>query len=573
MDTKFSRNAYYNFLIWGVLSSLGVTVSTFIDAVLVGNFVGNEGLAAVNLSTPIFLFYALLGVTIGFGANVMIGNRLGASRVKDANIIFQTQLALGLAASALCLVAGVAFRNQLITMLGADSSLFEPAQNYLTMVFFCAPFFIFYQIMAASVRTDADPRLASAASATVIVTNLVLDLVFMKVLDMGIFGASLALSIAEILGFCVLLTHFLRKRSLIRLGIIKAKLSAVKTILKNGFGVGSAYAFQAIVMIVFNTLLVQDTGHNGVLNVALFGIIYTMGLVPFAIYEGASNAVSPVVTIFAGERDGKSMLSVQRLAIITACTAGVIVAVLFIIFAEPIIRFFGITDAAYLSTAILAFRIFSLSVLFSGINTVATAFWQATGRSKLAGCTSVFRNLVLMSAIGIILITGYGAIGLGASYLLSEVVCFLGVVSVEIFSSSRAYIEKHYRTADRVFEKSYIIQKESIEQVSKDIETVCEEWDIGPKQNFFIHLVVEELILNIIKFGLRDNEAKRYIAIKLLDDNGEYTVRIRDNVRSYNPFESSGDNIDNAVINMIRTKTKYNEYQRKLIFNYLYFVM
>ena len=90
---------------------------------------------------------------------------------------------------------------------------------------------------------------------------------------------------------------------------------------------------------------------------------------------------------------------------------------------------------------------------------------------------------------------------------------------------------------------------------------------------FFIHFIAEELLLNIIKFGLREKGEKRYVAIKLLENEDEYIIRIRDNVHTYNPFDSSGDEIDNGVLKLITKKAKYYYYQRKLIFNYLYLII
>ena len=86
--------------------------------------------------------------------------------------------------------------------------------------------------------------------------------------------------------------------------------------------------------------------------------------------------------------------------------------------------------------------------------------------------------------------------------------------------------------------------------------------------------MVEELILNIIKFGLKDTSRQRSIAIKLMENGDEIILRIRDNVHTYNPFEAGdGDEIDNAVINLITKKTQFYNYQRKLIFNYLYLIL
>lgn len=72
---------------------------------------------------------------------------------------------------------------------------------------------------------------------------------------------------------------------------------------------------------------------------------------------------------------------------------------------------------------------------------------------------------------------------------------------------------------------------------------------------------------------MKDGEGQHYIDIKLLEGEGSYTLRIRDNVKAYDPFASEGDNIDNGVLQVIRKRTKVCDYQRKLIFNYLYLII
>ena len=125
-------------------------------------------------------------------------------------------------------------------------------------------------------------------------------------------------------------------------------------------------------------------------------------------------------------------------------------------------------------------------------------------------------------------------------------------------------------------ECSYRIETESMTQISEDLERICEEWEIGIKQAFVINFICEEILLNIIKYGLSNRSASNkeyYISIKLLEKDGDYILRIRDNVSLYNPFESDGDEIDSGVLKLIQKKTKYCDYQRKMIFNNLYLII
>ncbi len=74
------------------MSSLGVTVSTLVDATLVGNFIGSTGLAVANIATPVFLLYLLMGITLGGGAGVLIGKKLGEADLKRCKSGFRLRI-------------------------------------------------------------------------------------------------------------------------------------------------------------------------------------------------------------------------------------------------------------------------------------------------------------------------------------------------------------------------------------------------------------------------------------------------------------------------------------------------
>ena len=572
MNTDFAKSAYRQFALWGILASLAVTVCTIVDALLVGNLVGSDGLAASSLSTPVFLCYALLGITMGVGANVRIGLALGASDIAEANRIFRRLLGLGLLIGVLCW-SPLLFRRAFFRFLGATDALYPLVNRYLTVVLGSAPLFILYHILSVSVRTDSDPKLAAIASGVLIAGNLLLDLLFMLVFRWGIIGASASLCIAEALAIVTLLLHFRKKRALLKLQPALPRWSEMISFAANGFGMGSAYVFQAIVMLAFNKLLIRYGGSAAAINVAIFGVIYTMSTIPFAVYDGAANALSTITAFFLGEADTDSVFAVLKRAVVLAACCGAALALICFFFAEPIAGLFGLPAETAADPAAAAIRLFSVSILFTGINTVMTAFWQSIGRPALAGGMSVLRNLALLLVFGFGLVSHRAILGVSISYVCTEALCCALLLIVRRFSSSRAFLQKTYRAPDRIFENRYLISKDSMAQISGELERISEEWGIPMKVSFTINFICEELLLNIIKFALADERKEHYIAIRLMEQDGSYVLRIRDNVRSYNPFETDGDAIDNGVLTLIRKKTKEYTYQRKMIFNYLYMVI
>ena len=148
-------------------------------------------------------------------------------------------------------------------------------------------------------------------------------------MNWGLVGASASLCIAETVGTLILLTHFWNKQALLSFHFHIPTGNEIKEYVENGFGVGSAFIFQAVVMLVFNTMLLKGNSENGTFSVAVFGVIYTMSTIPGAMFDGAGAAASTVISILGGEKDWKGMLAVYHDGLRIVAAAGMIMALFF----------------------------------------------------------------------------------------------------------------------------------------------------------------------------------------------------------------------------------------------------
>ena len=142
--------------------------------------------------------------------------------------------------------------------------------------------------------------------------------------------------------------------------------------------------------------------------------------------------------------------------------------------------------ALQLGAAVPAVRVYVGCFLFMGVNVLATAFWQAIGRARLAGGMSIARNFVLMLALGMALISQRQIVGLSLTYVITEALCLIGVVVIHGVSSSNRYTEQKYASTGQAFEKVYTISTDSITEIANDLEQVCDQWEIDYKKAFFI---------------------------------------------------------------------------------------
>ena len=178
-----------------------------------------------------------------------------------------------------------------------------------------------------------------------------------------------------------------------------------------------------------------------------------------------------------------------------------------------------------------------------------------------------------MGSGGVSTLIASGAAKIALTYAVTEALCTAAVIIFSYTAAAKKYVTDKFGAMGRCFESVYAIKTESTFSISADLEGICGEWNIAPRHAFFINFICEEMLLNIIKFALSGGGKTYYISIKLMEKNGDYILRIRDNVSRYNPFESDGDEIDSGVLRLIKAKTKYCDYQRKMIFNYLYTVL
>lgn len=532
-----------------------------------GNFVGSDGLAITNLATPVYFFYALVGVTLGVGANMLIRRFLGEGNVKEANRLFSSLLTIGLCCALICLLP-LLFRKTYYSFLGVTDQLYDLADRYLRLVLWTAPVFVVCHILSSSVQTDGDPLLAAISSAVVIVFNLVFDFVFIKGLDMGILGASASLCMAEVVGTLVLLCHFFKKNKILKLRLSIPKLKDIGQFIWNGFSSGSIFIFAAIVMLVFNNLLLKFGGSDGTTFVALYGVIYTVSTIPSAFYDGSSSALATVTPFLVGESDVKGIKLVLKRALFVALLAATIFVIIGVSFSSNIVYLFGINDERGVS----ALRIFMLSLVPMGVNAIVVSYWQAIGRVKIANAVTTLRSCVFILAAGFIFIPIMDIKGVSLSYFVAESLILLVVLVIYLIAPSKKKVLPNFQSEEPSFEKNYWIEEKNISQMTEDLEKVCEEWEIDPKKAFLINFVGEEIILNIMNHVLKEIKGKKryYICVKLLQNGDDYTLIVKDNVWIFNPLEERGDLASIGASNLIKKKAKSYDYQRKLIFNYLY---
>ena len=201
-------------------ASIGILVMSLnilIDTVFVGQWIGSEAIAAINVVLPVSFFIAALGMSIGVGGGSIISRSLGEKNIPKAEQTFGNQITLTLILTVLLVIFGLLFANQIIPLFGGKGALFTLAKTYYVIVMYGVPVLAFCMMANNTIRAEGKPKNAMYAMLLPSISNLTLDYIFIKIFDWGMMGAAWATTISY--GVCALyiLYFFVSKKSILRL--------------------------------------------------------------------------------------------------------------------------------------------------------------------------------------------------------------------------------------------------------------------------------------------------------------------------------------------------------------------
>ena len=178
------------------------------DSVIVGNFVGSNALAAVGSSGALIYLLIAFSQGVSVGAGVVISHYLGADDSRNASAAVHTALAIVAILGVVLTAAGVALSRALLVLLNTPDDVMADSVTYLRIYFGGVLFNVVYNMTAGILNAAGNSRRSLLYLAIASVTNIVLDIVCVALLDMGVAGAAIATNVSQLLS-CVLSMGYL----------------------------------------------------------------------------------------------------------------------------------------------------------------------------------------------------------------------------------------------------------------------------------------------------------------------------------------------------------------------------
>lgn len=425
------RKTYRRYLAAAFGSSFISTIYSFVDMIVVGQYQGPSGTAALALISPVWNIIFSLGMLFGIGGSVHFGMLRGE---KDnvpgtENRYFTSALYVTGTLSALIMTVLLCFDGAIFRALGAEGELLTLALDYFRPVRFAVPCYMLGQVVAAFLRNDNDPGLATAAVLIGGLFNVFGDCYFTFVLDMGLFGAGLATAIGSALTLAIMLTHFFKRKNTLRLVPIRQLSGTVGRMIETGFSAFFADLAMGIVTALLNRGIVRYAGTDAL---AVYGVIVYVGTCAQCSAYSVGQAAQPLFSINFGARKWDRIRLTQTCAIRSVIVFSLFWTGVSMAFPEQIVRIFMDATPNVLEIAPTIIRIYATSFLLLPFNIYSAYYFQSIMRARAALWLAVARGLVISGGLILLLPLIFKATGLWIAMPITDAITFAATLFLTI---------------------------------------------------------------------------------------------------------------------------------------------
>lgn len=427
ISKEFNLKELIEFAIPSIIMMVFLSLYTIVDGFFVSYFVGTDALSAINITYPLSSIFIAVGVMFATGGSSVVATQMGEGKKEQANKSFSLIAIVLLGVSVIGVACSFIFMERILIGLGADQTLIILCREYISILLLFAPMSVFQMLFQNFFVTAGRPGIGLILTIIAGLSNIVLDFVFIGLLDMGIAGAAYATAV----GYCIPaiggLLFFARNKTGLHFVFPIWKSSVILKSCTNGSSEMVTNLSTSITTLIFNRLMMSYIGVDGVAAITV--IMYCQFLMT-AIFMGFSIGVAPVISYHYGAVNKNYLKKLKGM-----CWRFILITSIFIFFiaicSTDLIAGLFSDDASPVYPLICrGMLLFSFSFLFAGVNIFASAMYTAISDGKTSVLISLSRTFLFI-IIGIVVMTKLFAIdGLWLSIPFAEIVTVIFVVYI-----------------------------------------------------------------------------------------------------------------------------------------------
>lgn len=394
------------------------------DGIFVGQGVGSDALAAVNVAAPIFMLATGTALLFGSGASVVVAVHLSHGNYKASRINMTQAFTIAISIAMVAAVLVAAFPAATARLFGGEGRIVPLACDYLVAI---TPVLVLTQVLFIGmfmIRLDGSPRFAMAANVTASLVNIVLDWLFVFPLHMGVTGAAIASAIAQGVGAAMIAYYMVFKSKTLHLYRPKFTRKSLALTARNAgymarVGLPSFIGeiAMSVMIIAGNYTFTQRLHEDGV---AAYSVCCYLFPLVFMFGNAIAQSSLPIISYNHGSGDEHRIDQTVKLSLVLAVVLGLAMTLGGIFGSGPLVSLFLKRGTAAWSICEAGLPLFSLSYVFFTMNVVMVGFLQSLERSRAATFFMLLRSCILLVPAFLLLPPLLGNRGLWLAVPMSE---------------------------------------------------------------------------------------------------------------------------------------------------------
>lgn len=400
LGTENISKLFIKYSLPAIISMLIGGLQTVIDGLFIGNVLGPDGMASINIASPFVSLIIALAMIVSIGSQSYMGISLGTNDIKKTQDTFKTSIIIILVIGLATTFLGLFLNKQLSQLLGASTILISDVSTYIrTISIFTIPMCLMF-LFGFSGRINENPQLYFYGSILSLIVNIILNYLLIYKLSLGVLGAAIATGVAYSSALFIVILPMLNKKSVLNIFDGSFNKKTIIPIIYNGSSEGVTSLSTAITTYLFNMAFMSIAGETGV---ASFTAINYIGQFGILLMFGVSDGIGPLISYNYGSENFNRIKSTMWLSYKVLISIGITVFCILFFFGSKLITVFIGNNETILQIANAGSKIYAFSFFMCGFNIVNSGFFTYIGKATISVLIAACRGLIFIP-IGIFIL-------------------------------------------------------------------------------------------------------------------------------------------------------------------------
>ena len=392
-DKPVTLRNILKFAVPTIAMSVFMSFYTMVDGLFVSNLIGTSALSAINLTAPVIQVVTAISTMLATGGSAVIMKKMGEQKPQEAKEDFTFLILVNVVVGLVMTMLGYSLMETIFGGMGLSPDVANYCTSYLSRyLVFTIPILLMNNFTLYMIASEK-ATLSLVCSVSGGVLNIVLDYVFIGLLDMGISGAAIATGLGYSVTAVVGLVMFSRKKSLLHFTKPAFRFKVLASAATNGCSEMATALVTGIITMMFNWTMLRYVGEDGIAAVTI--IMYVL-MFASSLYTGYSYGVAPMLSYYYGEKNHEKLkklvsTSLKVIGIISLVTVAASFAA-----TKPLVSIFARPDNPVYGLAVTGNRICTLALFFIGFNIFASGMFTALSNGIVSAILAFSRSFVFM---------------------------------------------------------------------------------------------------------------------------------------------------------------------------------